>query len=84
MPTPTPVIVGTLRHILVRHNEVEEGQDGLYATCDRLLAPDAPAILAAIAAYPAVAVSPHNDRATVMPAVTRALDRAGYRLTLAP
>jgi len=80
VPTPTPAIVTTLRHILGRHNEAEEGPDGLYATCDAVLTCEVDALVAAMAAHPPVAVSPHNDAAVVMPAVTRALERAGYRL----
>lgn len=80
VPTPTPIIVATLRSILAVHDGIEEGAEGLYATCDRLLAPGVAAILAEVAAYPSVSVSPHNDAAGVMPAVDRALERAGYRL----
>jgi hypothetical protein len=80
VPTPTPAIVATLRFVLGRHNEVEEGPDGLYAACDRILAADAGPLVGRMAAYPTVAVSPHNDAAVVMPAVERALERAGYRL----
>jgi hypothetical protein len=80
VPTPTPAIVATLRHILDRHDAIEEGVDGLYATCDRLLTGDAPALVAQMEAYPSVRSSPHNDASEVMPAVTRALQRAGYRL----
>jgi hypothetical protein len=80
VPTPTPAIVATLRHILGRHNEIEEGADGLYAICDRMLAPDVAPLAAEMARYPGLAVSPHNDAAVVMPAVVRALERAGYRL----
>jgi len=80
VPTPTPAIVATLRHILRRHNAIEEGSDGLYATCDRMLAADAVTLVDQMARYPAVPVSPHNDAPVVIPAVTRALERAGYRL----
>jgi hypothetical protein len=80
VPTPTPTIVATLRHILESHNPIEEGADGLYAACDRLLAAEARDVVAEMEAYPAVPVSPHNDAATVMPAVERALERAGYAL----
>jgi hypothetical protein len=75
VPTPTPAIGATLRHVLERHNAVEEGPDGLYAICDRLL-PDVAAMVAEMAAHRAVPVSPHNDAPTVMPAVQRALARA--------
>jgi hypothetical protein len=80
VPTPTPSVVATLRHILHRHNPLEEGADGLYPTCDRLLADAAAALVAQMEAYPRVRSSPHNDSSDVMPAVARALERAGYRL----
>jgi hypothetical protein len=81
VPTPTPVIVATLRHVLRCHNPIEEGPDGLYATCDRLLADGAASVVARLESYPAVHVSPHNDGPEVMPAVGRALERAGYQLS---
>lgn len=80
VPTPTAAIVATLRHILARHDVVEEAVGGLYATCDALLAERAAALVAEMEAYPEVRVSPHNDAPVVMPAVERALERAGYRL----
>jgi hypothetical protein len=80
VPTPTRAIVATLRHILGRHNVVEEGPEGVYAVCDRALGPAAATLVAEMEAHPAVKVSPHNDAPVVMPAVERALGRAGYRL----
>ena len=80
VPTPTPTIVATLREILGRHDEVEEGTTGVYAVCDRALAGEASALVAEMEAHPAVKVNPHNDAAVVMPAVERALSRAGYSL----
>jgi hypothetical protein len=79
VPSPTRAIVATLRQILLRHNLVEEGPEGLYAACDALLH-DRAALLAEMENYPDVRVSPHNDDAGVMPAVERALARAGYSL----
>ena len=81
VPTPTPSVVDTLRAILGGHNAIEEGPDGLYATCDRLLAADAPSLVTQMAAYPEPPANPHNDAPEVMPAVRRALERAGYRLS---
>jgi hypothetical protein len=80
VPTPTPVIVATIRAVLQDHNAVEEGADGLYATCDRLLADRAAALVEEMTAYPEPPANPHNDEPMVMPAVRRALERAGYRL----
>jgi hypothetical protein len=83
VPTPTPVIVATLRHILERHNPIEEAEGGLYAACDALLAGRSAEIVAAMQAWPEVPMSPHNDAEIVMPAVVRALERAGYALVTA-
>jgi hypothetical protein len=80
VPTPTPAIVATLRHILTAHNALEEEPGGLYAVCDDLLAGDADAIVGKMASYPDVPMSPHNDGPGVMAALRRALERAGYRL----
>jgi hypothetical protein len=80
VPTPTASVCATLRQVLAAHNPLEEGPDGLYATCDQLLASQRDTIIAAMAAYPAVPVSPHNDRPGVMAAVERALARAGHHL----
>ena len=83
MSSPTRAIVATLAHVLERHNPIEEGPDGLYAICDSLLASRSAEIVAAMKAHPDVPVSPFNDSERVMPAVERALARAGYSL-LAP
>ena len=80
VPSPTAAIIATLQAILEGHNAVEEGPDGVYAICERLLEGRAAALVARKQAYPEPPGSPHNDDPTVMPAVIRALDRAGYRL----
>jgi hypothetical protein len=80
VPTPTRAIVATIRDILARHNPIEEGAEGLYDLCDAVLAPRAAEIVGRMDAYPPVPASPHNDAPGVMPAVGRALERAGYRL----
>jgi hypothetical protein len=61
VPTPTLGIAAEIRSILGPHNELEEGEGGLYATCDGLLAAEAEALLARIRAYPPVRVAPHRD-----------------------
>jgi hypothetical protein len=82
VPTPTPAIVATLRRILAAHNPIEEGPDGLYETCDRLLAAEAEDVVARLRAAPDVPVSPHVDSALVERATRRALARAGYLLEI--
>jgi hypothetical protein len=61
VPTPTPDIAREIRTILVPHNQLEEGEGGLYATCDALLASGAGALLDSMRAYPPVRVAAHRD-----------------------
>ena len=61
VPTPTPEIAGEIRKILGPHNEVEEGEAGVYAVCDDLLAGEAEAILERMRAYPPVKVARYQD-----------------------
>ena len=78
MPTPTPELIAVLRSILNKHNEVEEGGDGLYAICDKLAGAQTEDLIAKLRAAPAVAVLPHSDTPAVLGAVRRALERAKY------
>ena len=78
MPTPTPELIAVLRSILKKHNKVEEGLDGLYATCDKLAGAETEDLVAKLRAAPAVAVLPHSDTPAVLSAVRRAVERAGY------
>jgi len=78
VPSPTPEIIGVIRSILARHNDLEEGRDGLYDTCDRLAEGHSENLVVQMRAVPDVPVSAHNDGPKVMPAVCRALRRAGY------
>jgi hypothetical protein len=80
VPTPTPAIVSALRSILAAHNEIEEGPNGLYETCDQLLGAESGAVLDRLRRYPEVPLAPHNDEPRVMEATRRALMRAGYRV----
>ena len=80
MPTPTASILATIQTILVDHNVLEEGGGGLYETCDALAGLETEPTLAALSNAPDVTVMPYNDGPSVMNAVRRALERAGYYL----
>ncbi|HWF60140.1 MAG TPA: hemerythrin domain-containing protein [Nitrospira sp.] len=80
MPTPTTLIVATLRRILEQHNLAEESPDGWYEICDRLAGAEAEQLMTRLRATPEVAMLPHSDTAAVLGAVHRALERAGYTL----
>lgn len=78
MPPPTAAIIAKLRAILKVHNTIEEGPGGLYETCDELAGSEAAQLLAKLQAAPEVTVLPCSDSPAVMPAVQRAVERAGY------
>ena len=80
VPPPTRLVVKALRSILSAHDAVEEGAEGVYATCERVLGDGADAVLAELRAAPAVPVAPHVEGTHVMAAARRALARAGYDL----
>ena len=61
VPTPTREIADEIRKILGPHNEVEEGEGGLYAECDALLAGEVATILERMRTYPPVKVARFQD-----------------------
>jgi Hemerythrin HHE cation binding domain len=80
MPPPTAAIIATIHAVLKVHNTIEEGPGGLYETCDELADSESAQLLAKLQAAPELAVLPCSDSPAVMPAVQRALERAGYIL----
>ncbi len=82
VPTPTPAIVSAIRTILAAHNPLEEGQGGVYEQCEQLAAAKADEVLQRLETAPAVKVLPHVDTPFVMEVARRALQRAGYDLSL--
>jgi hypothetical protein len=78
MPPPSEAVIATIRAVLKVHNTIEEGPGGLYETCDELAGSEAAQLLAKLQAAPELAVLPCSDSPFVMPAVRRALERAGY------
>ena len=65
VPTPTADLVGEIRSILDAHNELEEGNGGVYDACDRLLGDELAAVLERLRACPPVKLAPHFDGAGV-------------------
>lgn len=71
VPPPTPAILRSIREILDEHNSIEERDSGLYAACDQL--PDADAVVARMAAVPAVRVAQHVDEPRIHEHIARML-----------
>jgi hypothetical protein len=61
VPSPTRAICAELRAIFVRHNPLEEGSEGLYATCDALADGEAEQVVERLKAQPQVPMAPHYD-----------------------
>jgi hypothetical protein len=61
VPTPDPSICAELRALLVEHNALEEGSEGLYAICDALAGDEATEVVTRLRAQPAVPVAKHYD-----------------------
>jgi hypothetical protein len=78
VPPPTPEIIACVKAILSGHNLLEEGQDGLYETCERLLGDECVPLLERLRAYPCPRLRPHVSGPRVLEATRRALARAGY------
>ena len=59
--TPTRAICAELRAVLARHNPLEEGSDGLYATCDALAGAEAEQVVERLKSQPQVPMAAHYD-----------------------
>jgi len=61
VPSPTTAICAELRALLARHNPLEEGAGGLYATCDDLAGNEAGEIVARLKGQPEVPMAAHYN-----------------------
>jgi hypothetical protein len=78
VPTPTPAILAAIGTILAAHNALEEGPDGVYAACERLIGVDQAALAAKLRGVRTPPLSPNVDGALVRRASRHAVARAGY------
>lgn len=80
VPPPNAAIIRTLRHILGPHNELEEGEKGIYRVLETMDGPNTAALVAKMKAAGEVPVMPFNAKPDVLEVTKRALARAGYEL----
>jgi hypothetical protein len=76
--SPAPEIIVCIKAILFHHNLLEEGEDGLYETCERLASDEFGVILEKLRDYPSPRLKPHASSPVALDATRRALARAGY------
>ena len=73
VPPPSHALLRTLRSILDEHNPLEEGDDGFYASCERLVGSDLPAVLTRMQALPPLRISQHVDEPRIYEHIERVL-----------
>ena len=73
VPPPSHDLLRTLRSVLDEHNPLEEGDDGFYASCERLIGGDLPAVLARMQALPPLRISEHVDEPRIYDHIDRML-----------
>lgn len=78
VPTPTAAILAAIGRILGDHERLEDGPDGVFATCERLAGRGAAALARELAAAPDVPVHDVVDDPRLLAVTRRALARAGY------
>ena len=75
---PTPELIKVLRHILEKHDLLEEEPGGMYDLCESLTEVETRRILENLQQVTEVPVQPLNHSDFVIGAARRALERAGY------
>jgi hypothetical protein len=78
VPPPSQTIIKAVRHILEKHDILEEESGGMYDACDALTHNDVDELLAALRNTTEVQVLPHNPSQLILDVTKRALARAGY------
>ena len=78
VPSPRSAVVNAFRAVLAKHNAIEEGSDGVYAECDRIVGPELLGLLSRLQATAEVPVATHVDSEKVEASARRALTRAGF------
>jgi hypothetical protein len=82
VPFPRPAVVNALRAVLAQHNAIEEGPDGVYAECDRIVGPKRAVLLNRLQVAAEVPVANHVDSEKVEASARRALARGGFDSSL--
>jgi hypothetical protein len=79
VPPPSGQIEEAIDRVLVPHNALEEGPEGVYAQFDALAGNDAATLAARLRSAPAVRQRPHQNGPQVRIQVQRALELIGAR-----
>jgi hypothetical protein len=80
--SPTRPIIAAIKTVLDRHNPVEEGPDGVYEQCERLMGAGADEIAARLQRAPPVTVANYVDNHTALESARHNLRKAGFSLEI--
>jgi hypothetical protein len=75
---PDPGVIKVLRHVLEKHDILEEQPGGMYDMCESLTAGDTQNILDQLSKVTEVPVQQYNKADYALGATKRALERAGF------
>jgi hypothetical protein len=75
---PDPGVIKVLRHVLEKHDILEEQPGGMYDMCESLTAGDTQNILDQLSKVTEVPVQQYNKADYALGAAKRALERAGF------
>jgi len=75
---PDAAVIKVLRHVLDKHDMLEEEPGGMYEICEKLTEGETAALLVQLEQTPEVPVQPFNEAAYALEAAKRALARAGF------
>lgn len=76
---PSPEVISVLRHVLEKHDELEEAPGGMYDVCEKLTAGETQALLQQLEKVTEVPVHGYNKADYALDAAKRALERAGFQ-----
>ncbi|MCO5239428.1 MAG: hemerythrin domain-containing protein [Chitinophagaceae bacterium] len=75
---PAPQVIKVLRHVLEKHDLLEEEPGGMYDVCEKLTGTETRSLLEQLEKVTEVPVHPHNRADFALEAAKRALERAGF------
>src|SRR6476620_10326542 len=75
---PDLAMIKVLRHVLEKHDILEEEPGGMYEICEKLTGGETQTLLKQLEQVTEVPVHPHNEAAYALKAAKNALERAGF------
>jgi hypothetical protein len=75
---PSPAVIRVIKHILEKHDILEEEAGGMYEACEKLTQNETEKILEGLRNVTPVPVHPFNEAPYVIDVAKRSVERAGF------